>query len=196
MRPLAIIGGAYNFLGAPKIVIGGKDVWGFNFGAKNYPVTTCFQMHAYPYIMNRREEYYTWLKNLKIPVYMRERHDEFPTSVAYPFDDVFKLTEHALQGMPDLKPIRLFTSTPAYAIALAILQGYLEIDLYGIELADKTEHEQQRDSYAFWVGFAAGRGISMKIHCGNGIFRKKLYGEDWQDMVKLFEKFNIPMEEK
>ena len=183
MLPLVIMGRAFSFLSSPHINLEGRDVWAFNLGATRYPVTAAFQMHQPPYVHpDEIENHNKWLKSLTIPVYMRERHEEFPTSVAYPFEDAFKLTSSIVQGTGKTSPIKYFTSSVAYAIALAILQERSEIYIYGIELEDRTEYACQRECYLFWVGFAGGRGISLSIYCGNKIFKKPLYGETWESV--------------
>ena len=184
MLPVAIIGRADQFLSSPVIRIGGKDVWAFNAGAMHYPITASFQMHQYPYVRdegNHIAEYHAWLRNLKTPVYMRDPRDEFPTAVLYPFEEIYAMVAHIRQGLTKLTNIKYFTSTVAYAIALAVLQGRPRIDVYNIELTGKTEYEKQRECYLFWIGFAAGKGIALDIYCGDGIFKKPLYGEQWEN---------------
>ena len=176
MLPLVIIGRADIPSYAPEIDLAGKDVWAFNTGAKDYPVTAAFDMHI-PFHILENKRHYEWLKALTVPVYMRKRYDEFPTSIAYPFDDIYKMTGSLRQGMFELEEIKYFTSSISYALALAILQERPQLDIYGVELEDKTEYEHQRECYLFWVGFAASR-IPVNIHCGDRIFRKPLYGEE------------------
>ena len=139
-------------------------------------LTAAFQMHQPPGYLCNGEKYLTWLENLTIPVYMREQHPEYPTSIAYPFEAVYILTAHVMQGMRDLEKLKFFTSSVAWAIALAVLQGRPRIDLYGVELVEKTEYEKQRENYTFWVGFAAGCGIPLNIYGGNRMFQQPLYG--------------------
>jgi hypothetical protein len=93
-------------------------------------------------------------------------------SVRYPFEDVFTMLENVrLKG----SPLKFFTSSICWAIALAVLQDRQQIRVLGIELAEH-EYEAQKDGFAFWVGFAAGRGIELDIDCADNVFRKPLYG--------------------
>lgn len=175
MKPVVIIGGGINPLGGLKIDLRGKDVWSFNTGAKRVPITATFQMHVPPYAYV--DWYMDWIKSIDVPIYMRERHDDIPTSVEYPWEDAFALTGNVTQGLSQPEELKFFTSSVSYALALAILQGREEIEIHGVELNGKEEYEKQRECYAFWVGFAAGRGIKLIIRCGDSIFKKPLYGE-------------------
>lgn len=173
MKKLAIVGSDYKTRFDAPYDDKSYDIWAFNHpGTKFKRITALFQMHL-------RQDYETidghleWLRNNKtIPVYMREYRDDIPMCVVYPFDEVFALTEHMICQKEKL---RFFTSTPAGAVALAVLQNRPSIDFYGHELRMKTEYYKQRESFAFWVGFAGGRGIDINLHCAERIFKKDLY---------------------
>jgi hypothetical protein len=57
-----------------------------------------------------------------------------------------------------------FTNTVDYAIALAIYQGFREINFYGVNMANGTEYSYQKAGVEFWVGQAMGRGIKVTNH--------------------------------
>ena len=176
MSSLAIVGTGYAFWSSPKLELKNKDVWAFNAGATHYPITAAFQMHKPEGYISNGEKYLTWLSNLTVPVYMREVHPEFPTSIAYPFEEIFAMTKHVFQGTRKWEELIFFTSSVSMAIALAILQNRTKIDIYGVELVDKKEYIDQRECFSFWIGFAAGRNISLDIHCADSIFKKPIYG--------------------
>ena len=117
--------------------------------------------------------YYNWLEaNSSVPIYMRRIYEEVSMSCAYPFKDVFRMTGHIKHRE---KPLKYLTGTPMWALALAVLQGKDVIDVYGIEMQDR-EYQEQAECFAFWVGFAGGRGIQLNIHCADAIFKRPLYG--------------------
>jgi hypothetical protein len=149
------------------------DIWAFNDSGRQFKrITALFQMHP-RYVIEHVNGHLEWLRNnTTIPVYMREYRDDIPMCVVYPFDEVFALTKHILYKEEQL---RFFTSTVPVSIALAVLQNRPSIDFYGIETANNTEYRKQRACYAFWVGFAGGRGIDINLHCGVRIFKKDLY---------------------
>ena len=141
------------------------DVWIFNEAMADPSgwvkrADAVFQMHA-PEIWrnpkNRNDpQHYDWLKSGKTPtIYMRERYADVPKSVRYP------LTEIQAELLGNFSTDRFFTSSIAYAIALAIYLDYERIELYGIELESNTEYYYQRDCATFWIGLAVGRGIDV-----------------------------------
>ncbi|MCR4308378.1 MAG: hypothetical protein NUV80_07555 [Candidatus Berkelbacteria bacterium] len=113
--------------------------------------------------------HWQWLQQTRgKPVYMQEVDPLIPDSVAYP-----------LKEAQELAGVNEFGTTFAYMAALAILQGYEEVQIYGIELS-VTEYKYQVESYKFWFGFLRGR-LGDKItstitHIGNNIFAAPLYG--------------------
>ena len=62
------------------------------------------------------------------------------------------------------------------ALALAIYLGYNEIHLFGSELSSNTEYAYQATNYAFWIGFAHGRGLDLQMHCWQREFDQRIYG--------------------
>jgi len=64
----------------------------------------------------------------------------------------------------DLWGAEYLTSSSAYMMALAILEGATEISIYGVDMAiDNFEYYWQRPAMEAWVGFAKGRGIKVFI---------------------------------
>lgn len=173
MKSVAVVGNLA--AGDPPYDDPNIDIWAFNCGAMNKPrIDAAFQMHQQSEYESLGEEYLGWLASCTIPVFMREESAKFPTAQEYPFDRIFQLTRHIKLRE---KEIRFFTSSPALAIALAVLQGRPSISIYGIEMMDNKEYRNQRECFAFWVGFAGGRGIPVDLYCAGSIFSKPIYGE-------------------
>ena len=56
------------------------------------------------------------------------------------------------------------TSSPAYMMAFAILQGASEIGIYGVEMAvDDHEYFKQRTAMYAWIAYAKAKGIKVII---------------------------------
>ncbi len=64
------------------------------------------------------------------------------------------------------------------ALALAIYLGYSHIMLFGSELSSNTEYAYQATNYAFWIGFAHGRGINLELRRWHDEFHQEVYGYD------------------
>ena len=123
--------------------------------------------------------YFEWLKNIKQPAYMIDAHADIKSAVQYPLDEIKKklLSNITVGG----KPIENFCSSADYTLALAIYQGYKNIDIYGIEMAHSSEYKNQQSSFTFWVGIAIANGVKVNLHCTSGLFHKPLYGK--QDVM-------------
>lgn len=144
------------------------DVWVFNEAAqKDFTqrrADAVFQMHA-PVIWrnpaNRNDPgHYNWLISGNTPlVYMQEQYPEVPKSEKYPRDNIRQKLLANFNGGQEY-----YTSSPAYALALAIYMGYRRIEIYGVEMETDTEYRFQRDGIAFWLGLATGRGIDVILN--------------------------------
>lgn len=169
------------------------DIWVFNevVGQANSWVRrwdAVFQMHLptiYRNANNRCDpHHWRWLQqDHGKPVYMLDVDPDVPSSVKYPLEE---LDTHLLIGFErtsapgdkDKADRRYFTSTIAYAVALAIHKGYRRILVYGVEMSSNTEYTWQRDCVAYWVGMAIGKGIAVEYYGGDAIFSRPLYGYD------------------
>jgi hypothetical protein len=91
------------------------------------------------------------------PIYTVEQYPEMPASVAYPFDAV-RAKFNAPWGEDYYQ-----TSTPAQMLALAIMEGFKEIHLYGIDLISDEEYAYQRGCLEYYVGFGRGMGVNVVV---------------------------------
>lgn len=73
-----------------------------------------------------------------------------------------------------------FTSTVDYAMALALFDGFDDIQLYGVNMANHSEYSHQKPGVEFWCGYALGLGakvaVNGKISTIMKTRDKKLYG--------------------
>ncbi len=93
------------------------------------------------------------LMGLGVPVYVGEKFPDGPNVVRYDLE----ATRHFFGRL-------YLTSTPAYMLAQAILDGASEIALYGCDMAvDDAEYFWQRSCVEAWVGVAIGLGIRVTI---------------------------------
>jgi hypothetical protein len=98
------------------------------------------------------DEYMKGLAAMTCPIiYMQKHWDAVPNSVAYPLDAILTIFG------------RYFTNTISYEIALAILMGYSEIVMYGVDMAVGSEYAHQRPSCEYFLGYAVGKGIKMTV---------------------------------
>ena len=152
------------------------DIWVFNEALSNATETWCpradavFQMHVrtiWANPNNRNDKgHFTWLTTqTETPVYMQEQYPDVPMAVRYPVEEVCESLHFNK---------RYFTSSVAYALALASHLPYKRVELYGVEMETDTEYRYQRDGVTFWIGVCLGRGKELVANCG--MFEAPLYG--------------------
>ena len=185
-RQVAIVGGARTRAKAPY---GDEawDIWAFSSLRLRTPrITRWFEMHALDDLKSqlkvdtpRRysfDSYMAFLRRLDCPIVMQRVHEELPRSIAYPLDEAL-----AAFG-------RCFTSTASYLIALAILEGYERIGVFGIHLTERTVYARQRPGVEYLLGKARERGIDVYLPRGCPLriprrpvlpYTEILYGYDW-----------------
>lgn len=130
-------------------------------------------------------DYLKGLADLKIPVYMQKFWMEaVPNSVPYPLADVIKFFSD--KGLSH-DMTRYLTNTISIEIALAIVEGFKEIQVWGVDMAVGTEYEHQRPSCEFWLGIAQGMGIKIYIPDEADLLKTRfIYGFE-ENKQKAFE---------
>jgi hypothetical protein len=122
------------------------------------------------------------LKTFDIPVYMQKHHDDIPKSVEYPLEEY--LTKYR----------DYFTNTVSYMICLAIDEGFDEIHIYGVDMAQNTEYCEQRPSVEYWIGYAEGKGIKVYIPPESDLL-KQAYRYGYEDDTTMKGKLAARQEE-
>lgn len=169
------------------------DIWAISNWANADWMLRCsavIEVHKPKLYMNHPKdaEYWNWLQNTDIPVYMQDIDSNVKASVKYPLDDVLDLVGSLKIYDEEARPLN---SSIAYAIGLALLQGYKEIDIYGVEMSNSSEYRSQQPMFTFWVGVAAGMGATININCTQALFVQPLYGyEDMMNNEKIHSYIN------
>lgn len=155
------------------------DAW-FDF----HPVN-CFHYHdgktpIYPHQIPhgyycRPQGHLEWLTAQQIPVYL---HPSYRTQIHDDKTPQLDPLREALIAAPHVRPFprqdieahfgRYFTSSPAWMMALAILQGVREIHVYGIHLSTEFEYMRQRPNFEYLMGCLLGKGkktVTVKNEC-------------------------------
>jgi len=92
-----------------------------------------------------------WSKETGRPIYMQERFPNIPSSIAYPAEYICK------------KWGRYFTNSISWEIITAIEEGFEEIFIFGVDMAQDDEYSQQRPSCEYFIGIARGMGIKVHV---------------------------------
>ena len=135
------------------------------------------------------ELYLKELGELKIPVYMQAPNPLVPNAVQYPLMDVLKLFGDYL------------TNTISYMMALALMEQFEEVHIYGVDMAVQSEYFYQRPSCEYFLGIMAGRGVRIVIPKDSDLLKNRfLYGyhevEEERFNVKLKKMWNAMEQRK
>lgn len=107
-----------------------------------------------------------YINEEKIPYMTLRRHDDIPTSIAFPIWEM---------------PLQYAECSMSYMIWYAYYIGATEIEMYGICLGIDSEYYVQRPSVEYWIGYVRGKGVKVTINEPTEICksRKGLYGYDY-----------------
>lgn len=144
------------------------DIWACSPGTCSAPrVDRRYELHRWePGQEWFSEGYIKILKECKGPVIMSEQVDEIPNCQVV---DWMARVEY-------FGPY-FFTSTLAWMMADAILEGYEKIALYGVDMAATSEYHDQRMGCQYFAMLAASRGIEVGVPPESDLLRPApLYG--------------------
>lgn len=173
MKKLAIVGSGANTRDSAPWDDPSFDIWVFNEAAhsswcKRWDVV--FQMHKpeiYAGHNTKDPRHWEWLQRRHgKPIYMQEHDPRVPDSVRFPIEDAIALTG-----------FDYFAATFAYMAALAKLQGYEQVDFYGVDLSF-TEYQYQAECWRYWIGYLKG-AVKVNMYCAlSELFKAPRYGYD------------------
>lgn len=122
--------------------------------------TRFFNLHSKAHITGTYPSgwYYYQNKAHGRPIYLQKADPEVATSIAFPRKEVqqFFATSN--------KPMRYFTCSVCWLIALAIYEGFERIELWGFELRDtkpNSAYAYERPCVAYWIKQALDREIDV-----------------------------------
>ena len=151
------------------------DIWGCATCVGHEPfkrATMLFEMHKRDRWIKRLEN----INKLGVPVMMQDRFKDVPTAIEYP---IKAITE---------KLGRYFTNSISYMVALAIMQDYDHIALFGVHFATNPEYEFERPNLEYYLGLARGLGIDVYVPKEADIlYSSRLYGYDHSDIISIIK---------
>ncbi len=161
-KKVAIVGFAPSSMQDVRVFFGDPawEIWSINqlyiaFPAIAEHTTRWFQIHPrQEYDMAVRDlKHHQWMAEQKnFPIYMQEKEPDIPMAIPFPKDEI--LTAF---------PRKYFTNSISWEIALAILEGFEEIHVYGIDMSQDQEYSEQRPSVEYFIGWADALGIKVRI---------------------------------
>lgn len=132
--------------------------------------------------------HFEWLKAQKpvseggFPIYMQKHFDDIPASVPYPIEKAIEYSQGGIDGKKGY-----YTNTIAYLIALAVMEGFKRIEVYGVEMTSGTEWAYQRPCTEYHVALARAHGVEVIFPEMCRITEGKLYGWEVGRMLDRME---------
>ena len=143
------------------------DFWGINelyMQAVNKRFDAWFEVHDIKNSPSKQNpKHQDFLKNCKLPLLTRQHWDDYPTSIKFPWE--YLMDYYNQQFIIDDKGGKFedYSNQISWMISLAIALEYKEIHIYGVDMAQASEYMHQRASCQFFIGYAVGHGILVKV---------------------------------
>ena len=164
------------------------EFWGLNnlndyLDTDRRPFTRWFNLHRPEDMVkdwtSQWPKHQAWLRTLRtLPVYTPIVWADCPTSVAYPKEQVERF------------PFGWYhASSIDWMIALAMLEGFTEIRLYGLNMTETSEPISARACIEFWLGMAVARGIKVVVPEVSHLF--KIFHLVQSNIQYGFEEFHL-----
>lgn len=150
---VAIVGFTDHREQALKLPADRFELWGLNELYRYLPInkfSRWFELHERS-TLEPDAEHIKALQNFPLPVYMTKLWPDFKSALLLPKEQI------------EASVSRYMTSSPAWMIGLAIAEGFEEIHVYGVDMAQDTEYFQQRACCEHLLGLAIGRGIKVHV---------------------------------
>lgn len=168
---IAIIGTAPS---SCDVYMDGWQHWGLAYryldhvrDGENY-LDRAFELHSMEYFKEegRTPAFFEWIKKPPIPVYVMPNFEAEHGCKIYPVEAALGII-----GGPYV------TSSIAWMLLQAILEGADEVALLGIDMATDTEYANQRPCIELLIGVCMGRGIKVHVPKESSLLKADfLYG--------------------
>ncbi len=144
----------------------------------------------------RDPNHVAWLEKAaqQIPVYLLEARAECPSAKVFPYEECYR---YFAKPFKRWEQCIYFTNSISFMIGLAIMEGFKEIGIYGVDMmvggnSPGSEYGWQRPSCEWLIGWAGAAGITIDIPDESDLmktafpygdpkgaqFRRKLYQHD------------------
>lgn len=163
-KKVAIVGFATNTLHLVPWHDPAFELWGMNQAHLHFQrqADRWFEMHLPEFTADVRDPaYLAFLKTCPIPIYMIDANDEFPNSVRYPIEEALHFAGRDY-----------FTSSVALMLAIAGMEKFEEVHLYGINLAIGDEYFYEKACAEWWLGKLEGMGVKIYIPAASSMLKQ------------------------
>jgi hypothetical protein len=153
-------------------------------GIPNFSVARWFEIHDRNSPSKATPEHAAFLKQCPVPVYMWTHYDDIPNSIRFPKDEVLAWFEgRGFNGSA------YFNNSISWMIALAMMEGYKHIAVYGVDMSTSSEYGHQKPSCEYILGLAEGMGIKIELPESSELLKcGQLYGFESNNRIRAWMK--------
>ncbi len=164
------------------------EFWGMNRAHEvfDYSVfTRWFQIHQRSWWDTpARAKSTQWMRTCPMPLYLHQVEPDMPTSIAYPraaieaaFNRYLPELPGGQSGLGRNRGEPYYTNSVTWMMALAVLEGFKEVHVYGVDMVTDEEYGYQRPNCDYWLGLLAGLGIKTVVPKDSALCTQEwLYG--------------------
>ena len=163
-KKVAICGFAPSWKEAPWDDKDNTEIWVLNEmyrvapEVKNFRADRWFEIHDLHSQSKATKEHQDFLKTCPVPLYVQKKYEHLPNAIPFPKDEILAFFEEK-----GFKGSKYFTNSISWFIALAIMEGFKTVSVYGVDMATDSEYGWQRPSCEYWIGLAEGMGVEVII---------------------------------
>lgn len=148
-----------------------------------------FEIHGADSPSKSSEKHQAFLMNCPVPVVMQKHDPKYPSSVAFPRDEVKKMVNSNVLTNELCGPYTNFSNSISWMVYMAILMKYEEIHVYGVDMAHESEYAFQRPSAEAAILFAAAKGIKVAVPSSSELIHfPKDYGFETDNAGRHYKK--------
>jgi len=176
------------------------EIWTLNeayklLATKNIPagrINRWFEVHNLNSPSKNNQEHRNFLRECqnKMPLYVNEKYEDLPNAILYPRKEIKEyFNQNFIQNNGVGAAFTEFSNSISWMVALAIYEGFEEIWITGVDMAQKDEYAWQRSSATGFIMFAAGKGIKVCIPHGSELCKfPQDYGFETDNQVRIKKK--------
>ena len=143
-----------------------------------------FEIHDRNSKSKATPEHTAFLKQCPVPLYMWGHYDDIPNSVRFPKDEIMRWLESKV-----FYGSGYFNNSISWMVALAMMEGFKHIAIYGVDMATGDEWGHQKPSCEYFIGLAEGMGIKVEIPDSSELLKcAQLYGFESNNKLRAWMK--------
>jgi hypothetical protein len=182
-----------NYMVSHSAVLRPDEVWTVNTGMRCFDHDVAFIMDDLGHMSSLcwQSNYGNDLANAKKPIITSVKYDQFPSSIAYPINEVVK----AFIDVLDEDDFHTHCSSVPYVFAYALYIGVKTLHVYGVDydFAGVDRVEDGKDETSFWVGYCRGKGMNVIIHAKSTLLGSSGRGERRQHGKNFYGYLKPPL---